>query len=318
LRLSTIVAAVVIVLGGAEAAYAWGPATHVGLAASVLEQLSLLPAAIGALLARHGLAYLYGNIAADVVFAKRWSRIKQSCHHWSTAFRLLEAAQTDRDRAFGYGYLSHLAADTVAHSKFIPRQVILSQCTVNFGHMFWELRADATAGAPTWHLLEDVLSVDHAHHHQSLAGHVAGTFLPYGLNRRLFDQMNALSMRRTFRRTVDVWSRRSRWHLAPGLVDAYRAESLDRMLALLTDGHRSSVVREDPNGTPAFMHLRVHRRDVRRLKRRGLPVKPRVREAARGLAPAHETPTVIQLLGPTEERTVSAADSKAGEPALLA
>ena len=61
------------VLGGTERAFAWGPATHVGLATSVLDHLALLPTAVAAVLGRHAIAYLYGNIAADVVFAKRLS-----------------------------------------------------------------------------------------------------------------------------------------------------------------------------------------------------------------------------------------------------
>ncbi len=312
-RFSIIAVAAIFVLGSADAALAWGPAMHVGLATSLLEQLSFLPAAVGALLARHGVAFLYGNVAADVVFAKRWSRIKQSCHHWSTAFALLEAARDDRDRAFGFGYLSHLAADTVAHGKYVPRQIMLSQCTVNFGHLFWELRADATETEAAWGLLESVLDGDHAHHHQSLEGQIAGTFLPYFLNRRLFYGMNALTMRRAFRRTVGVWNRHSRWYLSPALVDAYRVESLGRVISVLTDGSRSSVVREDPNGTSALMYVRVHRRDVRRLRRRRLPVKRRVREAARGLAPRR---TSGELLGIPEAPTLVTGNFASDAPAL--
>lgn len=312
-RFSIIAVAAIFVLGAADEALAWGPATHVGLASSLLDQLSFLPAAVGALLARHGVAFLYGNVAADVVFAKRWSRIKQSCHHWSTAFALLEAARDDRDRAFGYGYLAHLAADTVAHGKYVPRQIMLSQCSVNFGHLFWELRADGTETEAAWGLLDSVLDGDHAHHHQSLEGHIAGTFLPYFLNRRLFCGMNALTMRRAFRRTVGVWNRHSRWYLSPGLVDAYRAESLGRIISILTDGSRSSVVREDPNGSSALMHVRVHRRDVGRLRRRQLPVKRRVREAARGLAPRR----TLQGLAKIPEPSAVVTDNFASDsPAL--
>ena len=140
---SMIVVILACLLGQTKEALAWGPATHVGLAASILEHLELLPGAVAAVLARRKIAYFYGNIAADVVFAKRWSRIKQFCHHWSTAFSLLDAARNDRAQAFAYGYLSHLAADTVAHGKYVPRQIAVSQWPVNFGHFYWELRGCA-------------------------------------------------------------------------------------------------------------------------------------------------------------------------------
>ncbi|MGB2985741.1 MAG: zinc dependent phospholipase C family protein, partial [Phycisphaerae bacterium] len=136
----TIIVALVCLLGQANEAFAWGPATHMGLAASALEHLLLVPAAVAAVLARHRIAFFYGNIATDIVFAKRLSRVKQFCHHWSTGFRLLDTAEDDRAKAFAYGYLSHLAADTVAHGKYVPRQIVVSQCSVNFGHFYWELR----------------------------------------------------------------------------------------------------------------------------------------------------------------------------------
>lgn len=281
----TVIVALLVLLTGTDQALAWGPVTHVNLAASVLERLPLLPAAVAMVLAKHGVAYMYGSIAADIVLAKRWSRIKQFCHHWSTAFGLLDAAKDDRATAFAYGYLSHLAADTVAHSKFVPRQIVVSESSVSFGHFYWELRADATEAEANWQLLEKVLKHDHAEHHQALAGHMRGTFLPYELNRLLFGQMNALTVRREFRHTVDLWNRYSRWFLSPELVDGYRAEALDRVFSILTDGHRSMLTREDPNGTSALMHLRVRRREVRRLRRRGLPVERRLLEASRGLAP---------------------------------
>ena len=153
----TVVVALVCLLGAADEALAWGPATHVGFAASVLERLFLLPIGVAAILTRHGVAYLYGNITADIVFAKRLSRVKQFCHHWSTAFGLLDAADDDRARAFAYGYLSHLAADTVAHGKFVPRQIVVSRCSVNFGHFYWELRADTLERNGSWRLLGQVL-----------------------------------------------------------------------------------------------------------------------------------------------------------------
>lgn len=293
-----VVFAAIAVLGMADAAFAWGPAVHTALGGSVLSDLVVLPAGMAALLFRQAASYLYGNIAADIVFAKRWSRVKQFCHHWSTGFRLLESAEGDRDKAFAYGYLSHLAADTVAHGKYIPRQVVVSNCTVNFGHLYWELRADAAQSPQTWKRLEDVLEEDHEDHHDELEYHMHDTFLPYELNRLVFNRLNALSVHRGFRRTVDVWSRCSRWYLAPELLAGYHSECVDRIRSVLTEGQRSPVVKDDPNGTSALMQVRVRRRETRRLKRNGVPVRHRVVEASRGYAPK---PSVSVDREPTPE-----------------
>ncbi len=280
-----ILAVAGLVLLNADRAWAWGPAMHVGIASSVLDNLALLPAALAAVLARNRLAYLFGNIAADVVFAKRLSKTKQFCHHWSTAFRLLEEAGGEQTRAFACGYLTHLAADTVAHGKFVPHQIVVSGCGVNFGHLYWELRADAAEAESSWRLLEDVLDDDHDPHHEVLAGLITDTFLAYPLNRLLFKSMHALTIRREFRRTIDAWSRQSRWYLSDDLMGRYRAESSDRALMVLTDGVESTLLKEDPNGTSALMQLRVRRREIRRLRRRGMPVELRLLETSLGFSP---------------------------------
>lgn len=271
--------------GLTEVALAWGPATHIGLAESALSQLALLPGAVAAVLGRNAFSYLYGSIAADVVFAKRWSRVKQFCHHWSTGFRLLESAEDERAQAFAYGYLSHLAADTIAHGKFVPHQIATSGTSQNFGHFYWELRADSAQPQSHWLRLEEVLDFDHTHHHDEMRPHLTDTLLSFPMNRVLFNGMNALAVRQSFRRTIDTWSRLSRWPLRPDLLRGYEYESLDRILSVLSEGPRSPVLREDPNGTAALMALRVRRVEERRHKRRGVALERRLREASHEFAP---------------------------------
>ncbi len=256
-------------------AFAWGPATHIGLGSEVLAQLALLPASIAAILAKNRLAYLHGNIAADVVFAKRLSRVKQSCHHWSTAFRLLNTASNNRSRAFAYGYLSHLAADTVAHGKFVPRQILMSGARVNSGHLYWELRADASANADSWKTLNYLLQQDHHSHHVDLADQLHGTFFSYELNRLMFDRINAFAVRKSFRRTIGVVDRCSRWYLSPSVMAGHQKDCVDRIHSILTQGSQSPLLREDPNGTSALMRVHVRRKELRRLKRRGFSLMQR-------------------------------------------
>ncbi len=305
-----VVIVVLVVLGAAQSALAWGPATHIELADSLLNQLGLLPAAIAAILSKNRIAYLYGNIAADLVFAKRWSRIKQFCHHWSTAFRLLDSAEDERDASFAYGYLSHLAADTVAHGKYVPRQIVVSHCSVNFGHFYWEVRADACQREWVWTLLEEVLEGEHVSHHRALERQMTDTLLSFEVNRLLFDRVNGLAVRSGVRRTVGLWSRLSRWELSEELMAGYRSECLERMNSLLCDGARSPVLHEDPNGTSAFMQLRIRRREFRRMRRVGVPVQRRVLEAAVSLGPQLHPMSVVAAIPP--RRIAVATSGSAG------
>jgi len=311
LRTKTVVLSLVLVCGLTEIALAWGPATHIGLAESALAQLGVLPGAIAAILGRNAFSYLYGSIAADVVFAKRWSRVKQFCHHWSTGFRLLETAEDERAQSFAYGYLSHLAADTIAHGKYVPHQIATSKSTQNFGHLYWELRADSAQPEPTWMRLQQVLDVDHTHHHFEMKHHLTDTLLSFPMNRVLFDGMNALTVRQSFRRTIDTWGRLSRWPLRPDLLRGYESESVDRILSVLAEGQRSPVLREDPNGTAALMNLSVRRVEDRRCKRRGVALDRRLREVSHEFAPRRIP--VVTVDAPQEISEQVAADVSTDE-----
>lgn len=264
----------------------------------------MLPAAVAAILARHRIPFLYGNIAADVVFAKRLSRVKQFCHHWSTAFGLLEAAETDRQKAFAYGYLSHLAADTVAHGKYVPRQIIVSGSPVNAGHLYWELRADAACDRATHALVAQVLKADHKDHHRVLAGHLDGTLLPYDVNLMLFDQINAMTVRPAFRLGMDLMHRLSRHELSDTILSGYRNECIDRIQSILAEAHRSPVTKDDPNGTSALMRVAVERREAKRRRRGGRSSSHRVAEAAKAYAPSLMSPAgVVTAIDDTTSST---------------
>ncbi|MCG3130345.1 MAG: hypothetical protein FLDDKLPJ_01101 [Phycisphaerae bacterium] len=282
-------AVVFVLLGSADSVYAWGPATHVAIGSEVLARLALLPAAVAALLARNAAAYLYGTIAADVVFAKRLSRVKQFCHHWSTGFSLLEGSQSDSSRAFSLGYLSHLAADTVAHGKYVPRQITLSGASVNFGHFYWELRADCVADAAAWASLKGLMKQNFEEHHGTLSAHLKGTLLPYPLNRRLFDGINATALNPLHRRAVAAWATLSKHELSPSLVAAYREECVDRTLSLLSEGRQCPILRDDPNGTASLTQTRVALRGLRREERRGCDGGDFTREFAAAWGPGSAT-----------------------------
>lgn len=283
------IAAVVVLIGHTEL-LAWGPATHVKLASDLLAQTALLPAAVAMLLRRHARDYLFGNIAADVVIAKRLSRIRQFCHHWKTGLAILDDARTDRSRAFALGYLSHLAADTVAHNKFVPRQITLTRTTISFGHLYWELRADSTIGPHYWQALRGVLTRPFGEHEASLSLRLTDTFLPFSVNWRLFFRLNHFVSRRFCIRAMDRWNGVSRWPLSDQLMREYRAECLDRMIDVVTRQHGSAVLHEDPNGNAALACTKVHRRQIRQMARAGLIAPHIYTEAAAGHAPATRVP----------------------------
>src|SRR5690242_9818208 len=127
-------------------AHAWTPGTHVFLGEAVIRSISLLPPAVAALLSEFPYDFLYGSIAADTSIAKKYAPVGRHCHSWNVGFEIYDAARDDRLRAFGLGYLSHLAADAVAHNYFVPRQLAVTSSTSSLGHSYWESRFETHLG----------------------------------------------------------------------------------------------------------------------------------------------------------------------------
>ena len=127
-------------------AHAWTPGTHIFLGESVLANLHQLPTAITDLLRAFPYDFLYGNIAADTSMAKKYAPVGRHCHAWHVGQEIFDLAPSDPLRAFGLGYLSHLAADTIAHNFFVPRQLVLTSSTVALGHSYWESRFETHLG----------------------------------------------------------------------------------------------------------------------------------------------------------------------------
>jgi hypothetical protein len=289
-------AVVFLFLFAATEALAWGPATHIKLATDLLDHLALLPAALAPLLARHRRYFIFGSVATDTVLAKKMTRVKQLCHRWSTGFSLLETARTDAGRAFAYGYLAHLAADTVAHNKFIPRQLAVSRSTLTFGHLYWEIRADSLIDTPCWQELRQRLRGRYPEPERLLRSHLTQTLLSYGTNRLLFRRMNMISSLAAWRRSVEFWSRLSRFQLDPVVVKDYHGESLERILDVLSNGATSSVLHEDPNGNSALSAAKAQRRLVRRMRWAGVPHSYVIRETALGHAPRNGAASSIRAV----------------------
>lgn len=123
LRLVLALGAVALLaLAFPDSAHAWTPGTHVYLGESLLANLHLLPVATAELLRAFPFDFLYGNIAADSSIAKKYAPVGRHSHYWQVGQEIHDLAESDALRAFGLGYLCHLAADVVAHNFFVPRR----------------------------------------------------------------------------------------------------------------------------------------------------------------------------------------------------
>ena len=127
-------------------ALAWGPGVHLALGNSVLANVGCLPPVVTELLSRHRNAFLYGCLSADIFIGKGTSFHLGHSHNWVTGFKLLGSAKDPRVLAYAYGYLTHLAADVIAHNYYVPNTLWTMPSGGRISHVYVEAQADQRFG----------------------------------------------------------------------------------------------------------------------------------------------------------------------------
>lgn len=229
--------------------HAWGPGTHIALGNLVLGAAHLLPPAVADLLRRHPVHFLYGSVAADISFAKKYAPAGRHCHHWHIGEEIADTADTEALRAMSLGYLSHLAADTVAHNLFVPRQLLFSTTTSGIGHTYWEHRMDVHVGEE--HMAEArriVTRHDHREADELMDRVLESTLFSFRTNRVFFRGMIHASANARWIRLFDQILKRSRVDVEDALVERYLALSFDSIVGYLRAREDSPPAALDPIG----------------------------------------------------------------------
>lgn len=247
-----------------EPAYGWGPATHVAIGEAVLGAMYLLPPAVRAILERFPLHFLYGSVAADISFAKKYVPEGRHCHNWEIGEEILASAESERLAAVGYGYLAHLAADTIAHNIFVPRQLLLTSTTQALGHTYWEHRMDMHVGEEFLSLARHVV-VDHDHSEadELFDDVLSRTVFSFDTNRRIFRGMIRFQGHERWQRVFGQVLANSRFDLPNPLVDKYFELAFEQVIRYLRDRSGSPPAELDPVGD-------VNLRLAKKLRRRAM------------------------------------------------
>jgi hypothetical protein len=257
--MAIIAAAILIIFFLSETSYGWGLATHMELAESLLSNAAILAGAAGTIILKHKKDFILGNLLADVMIGKKMSRRRKATHHWIGGLRLLENAEHNRTRAFAYGFLTHLAADTVAHNQFVPKQILRANSTILLGHLYWEVMADQLTDPAKRKKLRKLLENYSPVHDQQLEEYLYPAMKWFAFNKSVFRKVSRLVNDKKFVSAVGFCSDFSPNPLLATDLTKYKHQAMDRMVDILKNGVKSTVLSEDPNGCQALSDIRKRR-----------------------------------------------------------
>jgi hypothetical protein len=177
---------------------------------------------------------------------------------------ILDEARDEPVRAFGYGYLAHLAADAVAHNYFVPHQLAVTTSTSALGHSYWESRFETHIGDTFPRRAHEIVLLDHARSDEHLDRILSPTIFSTPTNRRIFRGMVYVTDTESWQRIFTVMAENSRWDLEEAEVSRYLARSFDFVMDFLARDAASEAYALDPSGDRALRVAKQVRRAARR------------------------------------------------------
>jgi hypothetical protein len=209
--------------------FAWGPLTHIYLGSEIYSYAPLIPAGIMTLLRKYRQDFLYGNLMADMILGKKYLPDDKSSHSWDMGLKLMEQAKKGPEKAFVYGYLSHLAADTVAHEA-------LTEDKWNVGHAWIEMKADSLINKAYWLESMTINRAVQRRNDRFLESSLDRFIFSFNTNKRIYKGMVFLS----------VFNKQRKRGLDKKHICNLHDESMAGILDLLQNGEDASVLNKSP------------------------------------------------------------------------
>jgi len=263
--LLTFVVTLVFFLLIPHPAYAWGPATHIYLGVEILKDVSALSPLVASILTKFPYDFLYGCISADITVGKKYIPYRKHCHNWRIGFKILSEAESTAQKAFAFGYLCHLAADTVAHNFFVPSRMISAYSTKSLGHTYWEIRADSLIRRKHWHEFKKIDKEVQKTHDRLIRTIVERTIFPFEVNKGIFNGILLINRLKQWRQIVRGLTSFSRWSLGLEDMNKYHRLSMLLILDLLISFERAECLKLDPTGKANIRSAGKLKKSLKRL-----------------------------------------------------
>ncbi len=220
---------------------AWGPLTHIYLGYQVIDfGAALVPAGIYAIIKKYKNDFLYGNVSADIILGRRFQAFETNSHSWDIAWKLFGSAKTDREKAFAYGYLMHLCADTVAHN--------MERSRIPFIHSILEIKSDSIVDKKYRRVLKRLDKAMQMRNDIFLEKRLESLIFSFKTNKRIFNGILVLSRLPNFTPVSNFIDGRFPHEIPAVDILNFQNEALTRMIELLNNGKDSEVLKEHPLG----------------------------------------------------------------------
>jgi len=250
-------------------ALAWGAGIHLQLGSAVLNNLGSIQPAIASVIGEFPFDFLYGCIAADITVGKKFTHYLLHCHRWHVGMKVLENAGLAPQKACAYGYLSHLAADTVAHNYFVPFKVMRSFSTLTLKHAYWEMRFETYVDKDIWETGRKVCMENYRANDALLRRVLSDTLFSFGTNKRIFNSILLVSRLEKWQQVLQTLSDTSRFALEESDREEYMSLAQEAVFDFLTNLDQSPYFHADPTGERALLTAETVRKNLRLLYRSG-------------------------------------------------
>jgi hypothetical protein len=244
-------------------ALAWGPGVHLAIGNHVLTHAHLFAPALAALLTAHPEHFLYGCLSADIFIGKGCKYTPTHSHNWDTGRALLRQAEDPQTQAYAYGYLSHLAADVIAHNFLVPNVLGFSAGRGKLAHTYVEMLADLQVDLPRKQASR-IFRTPRPDADRCLRRATGQKRLSFKVKKGIFDHSLRLVEKRSYSRSLRMFR---------GLLPFARKEALitlaidyarDLVIDLLQHPLHSPVFECDPIGSANLDQVRHFQRKQRK------------------------------------------------------
>lgn len=235
-----------------EPAQAWGPGAHMVMGDWVLRNAGLLPVWVAEPLLRFPGLFLHGCLSADIFIGKGSVAKKGHSHNWESGLALLDKAGTTQRKAYAYGYLAHLAADTVAHGVYVPYLMPASPGNGKMAHVYIEMQADRMLAWSGRHALSAFRQSGSRDVSRMLWKTLRKNPFKFKLQSGVYQGSIAVGGSALWRRSLDVMDRVFPGHVRADTLDAMLAAATRAVVDVLRKGEASPVFSLDPIGETAL------------------------------------------------------------------